>query len=215
MAYNKEILLSFVDSHPDLFDYLKTHSKNETAVHYQISEPLLVRIIKLCKREDLLGHGLNLKFAKTHTPEEYAKAFNVRLSYARTYYRLHDIPYTIKRRKKVDILDSIPREELVNLLENKSMREICNTYNIYSRDLNRYLREHNFDTKYLYKSRKDKLTGTKYDMIKFLATKYSITSIAEVFGCTKQWISQVVLDKQINDKYIADALISKGEINDK
>lgn len=141
-----------------------------------------VKIMEKKKRTERYEYAL-----EGHTVQEFAERFGISVQSARCYYSRNKIPYK-KNRERILSLYSL--EEIAEYAKNHTIPEISSHFNV------KYISMRFFVARYKLKHKmKRESTSEKEKMILFLSGRFSLSSIANAFGVSRQYIFQVIKKK--------------------
>lgn len=127
-----------------------------------------------------------IQFAKEHTFKEFAEQFEVRISYARSFYANYEIAcndFISNRVKKDDFIEYSLNHNLEETAKHYgiSLGSVQRLEKKYQTKCKRF-RDFKMDKSYRSVEHRIKRTGLAVDMIKTLTKTYTDSAIARVFG---------------------------------
>lgn len=122
-----------------------------------------------------------------HTIQEFAERFGISVQSARCYYSRNKIPYKKNRER---ILSRYSLEEIAEYAKDHTIPETASHFNV------KYVSMSFLISRYKLKHKlKRESTSEKEKMILFLSGRFSLSSIANAFGVSRQYIFEVIQKK--------------------
>lgn len=178
----------------DLKEYLESHTVSEAAGHFGTNVSYLYKIINengfeyIRKKARISVDGSQfVDFVKSHTSGESMEHFH--LKYGTFKARCKRFSAKALRKRKCPF---IYQKEFWEQNKSVKVKEIAEKYNLSVTTV--FFARKKFENEICFKKfrRLNRQNATRDEMIAYLAKKYSLSSIAEIFGISRERARQVV-----------------------
>lgn len=145
------------------------------------------------------------------TTKDIALHFGIKISCVSSHF----LEYGIRLRDyRNEDYKGISKDEITRYAADHTMAEIIEHFGmtksitayIHRKKINYIKKNHMIGNVYRARARKPKPTGTVYEMMYVLSSNFSLSSIGEVFGKSREWVRQVVDSYNNGERILPDRL---------